>query len=110
MCSSLAVSHTTSPTQTGLQGTEQEYILRHPKHTPSICIGARDLVQDQGSIQGVAVALHTHSPAESTPSVCRSELHTHSISATTDGEGGVRAKPLLSPRGAMAPANVTGWV
>lgn len=30
--------------------------------------------QDQGSMRGVAVDLYTHSPAESTPSVCRSEL------------------------------------
>lgn len=74
MCSSLTVSHTTSPTPTGLLGTEREYILRHPKRTPSICIGDRDPAQDQGSMRGVAVDLHTHSPAESTPSVYRSEL------------------------------------
>lgn len=77
MCSSLAVSHTTSPTPTGLQGTEQECILRHPKHTPSICIGASGPGPGSGQHPRGGSGF-THTAQQNPLQVC-AEVNSHSF-------------------------------
>ena len=87
-----------APPQGDSSGTERECILRHPNHTPSICTGASDPALGQGSICGVAVDLHT---AQRNPAQVCAGANSHSCHHCHRWwvEGGVRARPMPSPRG-----------
>lgn len=110
MCSVLTVSHTTSPTPTGLRRDRWEYILRHLNRTPGHIRGDLNPVQGPGQHLWGGSGF-THSSVVFTLSVCTHEFTLiPSLSSLMGRVVGFTPGQHLVPGDGTAPTNVTGWV